>query len=145
MGRVRCAVVSIGNPIKSDDNIANLVLDEIEDLKGVECIRAELTPENFVKPLRQLKPHIVFFMDAIDFDGFPGEVRLFKLEDLEELRASTHSIPLTSIKRLFGTNATDIKIIGIQPKVIDFGLKISKELKANFENIVGKVERLVLL
>lgn len=136
-------VVSIGNPIKSDDNIANLVLDEIENLKGIKCIKAEVTPENFIEPLKRIKPRKVFFMDAIDLGGAPGEVKLFKLDDLEELSASTHSISLVLIKQLLGAGMVNIRVIGIQPKTTVFGLEISKELKAKFENIVSEVKRLI--
>jgi len=43
-------VMSLGNPIKSDDNIGNLVVDKLKkDLAGdyFVFIKAEISPENF--------------------------------------------------------------------------------------------------
>ena len=76
-------IISLGNPIKSDDNIGNLVVDKLKQQKeiqnnkdqDIEFIKAEISPENFFYQIAELKPEIIYIIDAVDFGGSVGEVK----------------------------------------------------------------------
>lgn len=127
-------VLSIGNPIKSDDNIGNIVLEKI-DVDGFK-IKAETSPENFLERMKGCNKIII--IDALQFEGSVGEVKVFNLEDVEDRMMSTHSIPVALLKKFFPQ--TEIIVIGIKPNVIDFGDDLSKELKNKMEDICKEVE-----
>ncbi|NIM47438.1 MAG: hydrogenase maturation protease [Candidatus Aenigmarchaeota archaeon] len=128
------AVMSIGNPIKSDDNIGNIILDKL-DVKDIIKIKAWVTPENFIKNLKDYDEIII--LDALKFGGKIGEVKIFELNEIKDVLLSTHSIPADLLKRFLPDSK--IKIIGIQPKNIDFGEELSEELENKIEEIIEKV------
>jgi len=127
-------VMSIGNPIKSDDNIGNIVLDRL-DVKNINKIKAGVTPENFVSKLKDYDEIVI--LDALDFGGKIGEVRVFNPNEIKDVLLSTHSIPIGLLKKFLPNSK--IKIIGIQPKNIEFGEELSEELESKIKEIVEKV------
>ena len=130
--------MSIGNPIKSDDNIGNIILEKL-NIENIVKIRGETTPENFINKLKKCNEIII--LDALEFGGYVGEVRVFDLNEVGEVSISTHSIPIDLLKKILPSSK--IKVIGIQPKNIDFGEKISKELNNKIEKIVKDVTLLL--
>ncbi len=132
------AVMSIGNPIKSDDNVGNVILEKLE-VEGMVKIKGEITPENFLRELRDCEE--IILLDALNFGGEVGEVKVFNLDEIKEPSVSTHSIPINLLKKFLPHSK--IKIIGIQPKNIGFGTKLSEELESKVESIVKKVEFLI--
>lgn len=128
------AVMSIGNPIKSDDNIGNIILDRL-DIKNIIKIKAGIRPENFIKELKDCDEIII--LDALEFGGDVGEVRIFELNEIKDALTSTHNIPITLLKRFLPDSK--IKITGIQPKNIGFGEELSEELENKIGEIVERV------
>jgi len=132
------AVMSIGNPLKSDDNIGNVILERI-DIKNIIKIRSEVTPENFIDKLKDYDEIVI--LDALQFGGEIGEVRIFELNEIKNSVISTHNIPINLLKRFLPNSK--IKIIGIQPKNIEFGDKLSQELETKLEDIIKKIKLLL--
>ena len=139
--RARRAIISVGNKIKSDDNIGNLVIEKIPNSPEVIKIKGGLNPENFIRPVKNFKPDVIFFLDAVDSGDEPGSVKLMRIADVQTLSPSTHNIPVSIFKKLFPNSK--IFIIGIQPKTLDFGTELSPELKKEFGNIVKKVQEIL--
>ncbi len=142
-------IISLGNPIKSDDNIGNLVLDKLKQQtekqnkdNNTVFIRAETTPENFFYKAAQLQPNIIYIIDAVDFSGSFGEVKLFDFKDITTLPiTTTHNTPITMLSGF--VNKSIIKLIAIQPKSLDVGEELSEELKEKFENIYEKIKQII--
>ena len=131
------AVVSIGNPIKSDDNIGNVVLDMIET--DAVKIKAQTMPENFINVLKDYDRIII--LDALQFDGEVGDVRSFDLDEVSDRLMSTHSIPIATLKN-FLPNAK-ISVIGIQPQSMDFSEELTDGMKERLDEIKKNVESLI--
>ncbi|MFH1474147.1 MAG: hydrogenase maturation protease [Candidatus Aenigmatarchaeota archaeon] len=131
-------VMSIGNPIKCDDNIGNIVLDKL-DVEGIKKIKGETTPENFIDQLKICEELVI--IDALQFDGEVGEVRTFELNDIKNVVISTHNITFDLLQKFLPNSK--IKIIGIQTKSIDFGIEMSEELKSKMGKIVENVNQLL--
>ncbi len=140
---MRIALVSMGSPLKTDDDIANQVLDKLKGRDGLLKVRAEAVPENFIKPIQEFKPEVITFLDAVDFRGGVGEVRLFTLRDMTDIMVSTtHSLPIGIMGQFFP--GVRIMVIGIQPKSIDYGTELSRELEFKMQDITREVEKLIL-
>jgi len=138
------AIISIGNPLKSDDNVSNLILDKLQKSikdRNFYFIRAGTNPENFIEPLRKIKPDIIYFIDVALFQGNPGDIKLFQLEDILDMSISTHNFPITVFKDFFSNSK--IKLIGIKPKSLSVGEGLSPELKDKFESIVQRVKTII--
>ena len=130
-------IMSIGNPIKSDDNIGNIVVERLGT--DIVKIRAETTPENFLERLKDCTELII--IDALEFGGEPGQVEVFDLENVEDRVLTTHSIPIELFKKFLPN--TRIKVVGIQPKSLEFGDKLSKELEEKLDYVIEEVKTLV--
>ncbi len=140
---MRIALVSMGSPLNGDDDIANQVLDKVRNRDGLLKVRAEAAPENFIKPIQEFKPEVITFLDAVDFRGEVGEVRLFTLRDMTDIMVSTtHSLPIGVMGQFFP--GVRIMVIGIQPKSIDYGTELSRELEFKMQDIIREVEKLIL-
>lgn len=135
-------VVSIGNPIKGDDNIANIVLAGLGGSRGLLLLEGGPNPENTVPKIRAFGPDRIYFLDAVDFRSEPGEVRLFTLDKLDGTSiSSTHNIPLGLFSKLFPK--ARILVIGIQPKTLGFREKLSPELEGRVRKITERVRGLL--
>ncbi|MDD4894179.1 MAG: hydrogenase maturation protease, partial [Candidatus Omnitrophica bacterium] len=91
---------------------------------------AEVTPENYLEKIIKEKPDTVLVIDGVDFGGKPGEIRFLETHDIKTANLfATHnaSISLT-INYLQSNLKADIIILIIQPKSINFGDKLSKEV-----------------
>ena len=128
------AIMSIGNPLKSDDNIGNIILDKL-DIENVIKVKGGITPENFISKLKGCDEIII--LDALDFGGKIGEVRILNPSEIKDVLLSTHSIPINLLERFLPDSK--IKIIGIQPRNIEFGDKLSEELENKIYEIIERV------
>lgn len=141
---MKIAIIGIGNPLKKDDNIGNLIVEKLsKEIKNKDFIfiKAYLTPENYLMPLKKSKLKAIYFIDAVDFQGIIGEVKLFNLNEIQNLSISTHNIPVTIYKKHFSN--TEIKLLGIKVKDTSFGEELSEEIKDKFKNILEKIKNII--
>lgn len=134
-------VVGIGNPLKSDDNIGNLVVDELKKSvkdRNTLFIRAETNPENFIGKIKKFNPDVIYFIDAVEFDGNLGEVKVFDVNDVLNKSLSTHDISVKVFNDFF-PNAK-IVVIGVKSEKIEYGEGLSLSLIENFNNIIRKIK-----
>jgi hydrogenase maturation protease HycI len=137
-------VISLGNPLKSDDNVGNLIIDKIHKFyknKDYYFFKSGVSPENFIEPLKNINPDIIFFIDVAIFEGEFGDVKLFRLDDVIDMNISSHYFPITIFKQYFPK--TKLVLIGIKPKIVGFGENLSPELKARLKEIIVKVQRTI--
>jgi hydrogenase maturation protease HycI len=138
------AIISLGNPLKSDDNVGNLVLDELKKImkkNNTHFIKGSTNPENFIQPLRKINPGIIFFIDVALFEGKVGDVKLFQLKEILNVSVSTHNFPITVFKNFFPNSK--IFLIGIKPKDLGVSEELSPELKSKLNDIVEKVKTII--
>jgi hydrogenase 3 maturation protease len=145
MSTLKKVVISVGNPLKSDDNISNLVLEELQKNsdKNVKYIKGSTNPENFIELIRKMNPEVIYIIDTAIFPGNVGDIKKFQLKDIINMNISTHSFPITFFHDLLPES--EIMLIGIKPKSLEMGEKLSPELKNKFKQIVEKVKMIILL
>ncbi len=89
----------------------------------------------------------VIFIDAVETDKAPGAITVFKSKDVRSLypkkKYSLHDTDLLEVIKIVELldNPPEIEIVGIQPKTIDYGMTLSKELADSMSNIVSTVRR----
>ncbi|NCO96808.1 MAG: hypothetical protein COY38_00015 [Candidatus Aenigmarchaeota archaeon CG_4_10_14_0_8_um_filter_37_24] len=139
---MRKAVIGMGNPLKGDDNIGNLVVDEMKKTvknKDTLFIRAETNPENFVGKVKSFDPDIICFVDAVEFDGEIGEVRVFSIDDVLNQSLSTHGISVKVFKDFFPD--AEIYVIGVKPEDVGYGERLSEDIDS--DRIYTKVKNIL--
>ncbi len=72
-------------------------------------------PEHFMGPVRRANPDTVLLIDAADFGGEPGEVRIAGRDDVGGLMMGTHAPPLSMFMRLLSeATGADVHLAAIQ-------------------------------
>ena len=74
----------------------------------------------------------------------PGYIRVVNKEEIANYNISTHAMPVSFlIKYMETTIGSDIILIGIQPKSMEFAEKISKEVEKSIEIVVNTLFELI--
>ena len=132
----RFGVVGIGNVIKGDDGAGCVVVEGLQgkiDFPIVDC--AEV-PENYGGWVERQDLDSAIYIDAIDFGGEPGEVRIIPLEKMMVTASSTHTLSLHyMIIYLREEWKGDPIMIGIQPKEMRIGDGLSEEVSAGVKKL----------
>lgn len=151
-GIKRIAVIGIGNPMRGDDNVGMFIIDLLKkkmkgntSLKNVILIKTGYAPENFTSEIRRFNPTHVLMIDAAQMGEEPGEARLLTTEDIGGIFISTHNLPLNLLASFIErTMNAKVAIIGIQPKEITFGAKMSLTLKKAAERISETIYEVII-
>ena len=129
---MKAVVCGIGNTMRGDDCIGSYVIDKLQDekLDNVCLIECGLAPENFAGKIVSLRPGTVIFVDAADFDGSPGDVRIIRRSEISKTSLSTHKLSLDIlISFIEKDTGADIIFIGIKPKNIGLEDDLSDECR----------------
>lgn len=132
-------VVGVGNPIRQDDNVGLAVVAGLQgkvpaDVCLLEC---EMVPEGYLLDIEEFKPSHVLLIDAAVLGRRPGDADLVAVDEMETFSAvSSHVLPL----RLFceyieKTTGAKIRLLLIEPKIMEFGETMSPELQDAAEKL----------
>ena len=124
------AILGLGEELKADDGVGKYIVDELKKRKTKHLLLYSSVPENAFTTLRKREIGELTIVDAADFSGKPGEIRI--VSDFKEtVRLSTHSTSISKmvdyIKKSIGIK--HVTIVLIQAKSLEFGEKMSSEVK----------------
>jgi len=138
-------IVGIGNMLCCDEGVGVQVIQQMEfmELPGhIELLDMGTSTMELISHLEGVKKLIV--IDAMKTGGTPGAIYKCKPEDLMpkgEEPISLHEVglleTLTTAKQM--GMEIDTVIIGVEPKVIDWGLELSEEVKKKIPTIIEAV------
>jgi hydrogenase maturation protease len=138
-------IVGIGNLLCRDEGIGVHVIQEIKNLKlpdHIDLLDMGTSTMDLISYLEGVKKLIV--IDAMKAGGPPGTIYKCRPEDFlpeEEGPISLHEIGLLeslNMAQKMGMKI-DTVIIGVEPKVLDWGMELSKEVKSKIPNIIEAV------
>mgnify|MGYP006301564185 CR=1 FL=1 len=136
--RGKTIVIGVGNPLRGDDAVGIKILEYLESMNipEVMLLNTETVPEAFTGKVSDYEPTHVLLLDAANFRGKPGEAKLISSAQIGGSAVSTHSLPLTIfISYLEKTLDVKVKLLGIQPKNIEFYTEMSPELEKSSKEI----------
>jgi hydrogenase 3 maturation protease len=136
----RVVVVGVGSSLRSDDAAGLCVAEELRtlDLPNVLVLLGHTAPENVTGEIRTFAPSHVLFVDAAEFGAAPGSVRIFESADIGGMTSSTHTLPLAVIADyLTGELGCRVLFLGLQPKGVEFGERLSEEVAAAVADTVA--------
>jgi hydrogenase maturation protease HycI len=140
----KLAVVGIGNELNGDDaagvRVALRLLSKNRKRRFLDnnlIINAGLGPENFSGVLRRFNPDVVFFVDAAEMGKSAGTVCELDWRNAGGFGPSTHLMPISTLGEYLEAELDcQVKLLGIQPKQLDFDAPLSPEVAAAVEQVV---------
>jgi hydrogenase 3 maturation protease len=127
-------IVGIGNTLRSDDGFGPLLVSALKGKVKADCLDAGLSPENYIGKIVKLKPKTILFIDVISSDEPVATIKLIKEDEIPLYGFSTHNMsPKLMIEHIKAQIKTDIYLLGIQPKNLEFGEGMSNELKESLD------------
>jgi len=128
----KTVIVGMGDKMKGDDGagcFAAEILQKEMHKSSIKVINAENAVENYLGIIEEFKPDTVVIIDAADFGGNPGDIKIMGREEIAETTSSTHtfSLPLI-IRHISSETGAKCTVIGIQPKTTAFGEELSPEV-----------------
>ncbi len=139
--RGKVIVVGVGNRYREDDAAGPKLIDclkEINPEKENRFIDAGERPENVIDRLKQLLPDYVVIVDAADFGGKAGEVRVIKKEEIDSLTISTHTLPLSLFMELVEVEVgAKPLLLGIQVKSVGFSEELTPEVATTVQQLAS--------
>ncbi len=139
-------IVGLGNVLLQDEGIGIHVLERLEKEwrlwrhDDVELIRGETGGLALLPSLDEASA--VIFVDAADFEGEVGEVKIFRGSEIQKERyspLSVHDVSLRDIISLVvlkNPSPPEIVVVGIKPKELGAGLQISPEMQKSIPLVV---------
>jgi len=138
----KVVVLGIGNTLKKDDGAGVEVVNKSKILnpkseQGFVFIDGGSAPENLTGEIKRLTPDTLVIVDAVDFKGQPGEVRLIDEARVSDTGFTTHNMSMRTYINFLRENLPQLKvvIVGIQPKTVAFGEGLSPEVQKGVEEI----------
>ncbi len=127
----RVVVLGIGNTLRSDDGAGSILAQGIKDKVSFTVFDAQASPENYLDKIIRENPDTILIIDAVDFGGRPGELRMLEGDEVKTANLfSTHNASISLTINYLQTHiAADIIILIIQPKTIALGEDLSPEVK----------------
>nr|WP_297062839.1 hydrogenase 3 maturation endopeptidase HyCI [Thermococcus sp.] len=118
-GKERIVICGIGNDIRGDDAFGVLVAEKLKKLldnPNVLVVNCGEVPENYTGKIKDFKPELVVFVDAVDFGGEVGEYIIADPEGTIGEAVSTHGLPLKFVTQFMKTMVkAEFVLIGCQP------------------------------
>jgi hydrogenase 3 maturation protease len=145
-GERKLALVGVGETLRGDDGVGEKILEALDatEFKGVLLIRVGSVPEAYIGKLVEHGCTHVLLLDAANFRGKPGEVRLIDSSMIGGQAVSTHSLPLTLfityIEKALGAK---VLLLGVQPKSIEFNAGLSPEVAKAAQEVAALLTRIL--
>lgn len=112
--------VGIGNRMRGDDAIGPVLLDRLRGSIS-HLVDTGVTPEEYTGVIKRLNPLSIIFLDAVDFGGMPGQMRIIEMEEISSYQGSTHKISLDVLMEyLKEETGADVFLIGVQSAQISY-------------------------
>ncbi|MCB4792245.1 MAG: hydrogenase 3 maturation endopeptidase HyCI [Elusimicrobia bacterium] len=136
-GAEKIAVLAIGSELRADDASGMLVGQELGSKlrrskklsRHVKIFLGNTAPENLTGEIKSYKPSHLVLIDSCELGKKPGTIGLIDPDMAAGISFSTHQLPLKILvdymKRSLNCKAF---ILGVQPKVLKYGHKPSKEV-----------------
>jgi len=140
-------VLGVGNTMKGDDGVGPYVVQRLlaagadrpacEASQSISAIDCGTVPENFTSSIRRLRPRLLVIVDAADMGLEVGEYRAIAGARVGSLGLSTHSMPLSLFMTYVSDLVGSILLIGVQPRTMALGDRLSAEVSAAGDTLVG--------
>ena len=139
----RVVILGVGNTLKGDDAAGPLVCERLSGRVSATVIDAGAVPENYIGPVLEALPDVLFVVDAVDFGGRPGQIRVCMPEEIRGFAFSTHALSLhLSIDLIRRERKLEVYLIGIQAGRTKLGDCLSPAMQEAVEALADTLTQL---
>lgn len=151
----KIGIIGIGNPLRKDDGIGIVLLQRLQQRKkaypkNVEFVDGGTGGMDLLHLLAQFNR--VLIIDAVDFKGHPGEVRVFGLEAIQRKKTkvaiSTHDSDFLNVLRLSNKLKElprTLVIFGVQPRDVSPGFVLSEDITKVLDHLCRMLHKEILI
>jgi hydrogenase 3 maturation protease len=133
----RIVFVGLGNEQREDDGAGLELVERLKSKKEFrksQFIKAGRNPENYLQTILNCNPDIVVFIDAAEWNGSSGDVKIFNDEEIDQTEFSTHTFSIKMIKDyLLNQQPMNFMFIGIQPLRTNYKQGLSEPVQIAIE------------
>lgn len=117
----RVCILGVGNRLKGDDAAGCVLIDLVAGRVPANCLDVGVAPENYLEKVARLEPETILIVDAMDWGGAPGDVRVVDAGALDAGSPSTHALSLQmAAEYLSARSGAHLYVVGIQPAQTEF-------------------------
>jgi hydrogenase maturation protease len=139
----RVVILGIGSTLRGDDAAGPLVCDGLSGRVPARVIDAGTVPENYIGPILAAAPEVLFIVDAVDFGGRPGRIRLCRPDEIPPLAFSTHALTFhLSLDLMRRETNLEVCVLGIQAGTMKLGESLSPAVAEAVETLVDTLTQL---
>ena len=136
----RVCILGFGNRLWRDDGVGSCIAEALQDCPNLDSVDGGFVPENHLEVVASKNPDTILMIDAADFGGEPGEVRLLQPGEVALAGISTHAgSPQMLGKYLEARTGARVALLAIQPKDTSEGNELSPEVSATLKELVEKL------
>jgi hydrogenase maturation protease len=136
----RICLLGIGNRYWRDDGAGSVLAEALQACPEFDAIDAGFVPENFLELIARRKPDRILFIDATDFGGAPGQVRLLFPDKVAPSGLSTHAGSLKMLAEyLQARTRAQVALLAIQPADTAAGESLSPEVSNTIKILLEKL------
>lgn len=136
----RICLLGIGNRYWRDDGAGSVLAEALQACPEFDAIDAGFVPENFLEVIVGKKPDRILFIDATDFGGTAGQVRLLFPDKVAPSGLSTHAGSLQMLAEyLQARTQAQVALLAIQPADTAAGENLSPEVSHTVKVLLEKL------
>ena len=133
----RVCLLGIGNRYHHDDAVGPYLAEAIESRPDYDVIDAGIIPEDYIEITARKHPDTILMVDATDFGGEPGEVRLLYPEQVSYSGASTHAGSLRMLSEFLQARTyARIGLLAVQPADVSDGKGLSPSVTKTLDDLL---------
>lgn len=122
----RVCVLGVGNRYRCDDGAGSLVAERLGGRTGALTIDAGAVPENYLEKVARSRPDTILILEAVDFGGAAGEIRILDPGSIAPSGLSTHALSLQmAAEFLKARTRARLVVLAIQPANVGYGTELS--------------------
>jgi hydrogenase 3 maturation protease len=131
------AIVGIGNTLKADDGAGPSLISRLQGKTRARLFDCGEVPENYLRPIIKSGPQTILVVDASDWGGSAGEIRLIRKEEVNPLSFSTHNASIVLFLDYLQKELplANIFIIGVQAGSRDLAQTLSPKVEAALDEL----------
>lgn len=137
----KVVIVGMGNTMRADDGFGPALIERLKPKVKAVCFDAGTSPENYTGKIIKEKPDVILIIDAVDLGVEVGRYEILEKDNIIKTGFTTHDISCNLLMEYL-ERETEAKIymLGVQPKDISFGGKMSNSLIRTLEELEKMIE-----
>jgi hydrogenase maturation protease len=139
----RVCLLGIGNRYQHDDAIGPYLAEALESRPDYDVIDAGIIPEDYIETTAHKHPDTILMVDATDFGGEPGEVRLLYPENVAYSGVSKQAGSLRMLSEyLQARTHARIGLLAVQPADTSDGKGLSQPVAETLDDLLESLPEL---